>query len=581
MDHDVNLLLIVGLGIVLAFVFGYVAARLHMPPLIGYLVAGIAVGPHTPGFVGDAGLAAQLAEIGVILLMFGVGLHFSLADLKAVRWVAIPGAVGQIVVAAAIGAVAAMAWGWTFGAGLVFGLCLSVASTVVLLKALEERGIVESANGRIAVGWLIVEDLAMVLALVLVPAFAGALGGGAAGSGGAGIGAALLQAGITIVKVAVFLGLMLLIGPRVLPFVLRQVARLGSRELFTIAVLAVAMGIALLAYKGFGVSFALGAFCAGMVLSNSEYSHRAAEETLPLQDTFAVLFFVSVGMLFNPMVLVDHPLLVVATVLIVVLGKSLVALGIVLALGYPASTATMVAAALAQIGEFSFILAALGISLNLLPPTGRDLVLAGAILSILLNPLAFAAVEPTMRWLSSLPGRLAGRAQRQMKLARLERALEEQREEEEAKAPVRPSLTSEEVADTFPIFGRLSPADRTELAALFVPRRVSPGERVIRRGEQANEIFFITSGEVEVGLPDGRSVELAAGQFFGEMGVLSGGARTADVTALDVTDLLTLSRADLLMFLDQHPKLTAAIGDIADVRARQNRGPRGAAVAET
>ena len=570
MHHDVSLLLTIGMGIVLAFVFGFVAARLKMPPLIGYLVAGIAMGPFTPGYVGDTALAGQLAEVGVILLMFGVGLHFSLEDLKTVRWIAVPGAVGQIVVAALIGIVAATTWGWTFGQGLVFGLCLSVASTVVLLKALEERGMVQGVNGRIAVGWLIVEDLAMVLALVLIPAFAGALGGGSGEASS--LSTIVVQAGITIVKVAAFLALMLLIGPRILPPLLREVARLGSRELFTISVLAAALGIAFLAAKLFDVSFALGAFCAGMVLSKSEFSHKAAHDTLPLQDAFAVLFFVSVGMLFDPTVLVREPLAVVVTIIIVVLGKAAIALGIVLVLGYPAGTAAMVAASLAQVGEFSFILAALGISLNLLPTTGRDLVLAGAIFSILLNPLAFAAVGPVTRWLSSLPGRLAGRAQRQMRYARLERALEEERVEEEAKAPIRPSLTSDEVGGKFPIFGHLPPAARTELAALFVSRRASPGERVIRRGDVANEIFFIAAGEVEVALPGGRSVQLGPGEFFGEMGVLSGSARTADVTSIDFTELEALSRADLLFFLESHPELTTAIGDIADVRARQNRG---------
>ncbi|TDR93125.1 cation:proton antiporter [Enterovirga rhinocerotis] len=574
MHHDVNLLLTIGMGIVLAFVFGFVAARLRLPPLIGYLAAGIAMGPFTPGYVGDTALAGQLAEVGVILLMFGVGLHFSLDDLKAVRWIAVPGAVGQIVVAAAIGLGVAMAWGWTFGAGLVFGLSLSVASTVVLLKALEERGLLSGANGRIAVGWLIVEDLAMVLALVLVPAFAGALGGGTGPATTAS--GALLAAGLTIVKVGAFLAIMLVIGPRILPAILREVARLGSRELFTISVLAAAMGIAFLAAKLFDVSFALGAFCAGMVLSKSEFSHRAAEDTLPLQDAFAVLFFVSVGMLFDPSVLVNHPGAVIVTVLIVVVGKAAIALAIVLALGYPASTATMVSASLAQIGEFSFILAALGIGLNIMQPLGRDLILAGAILSILLNPLAFWAIKPITGWFSALPGRLAGRARRQMRLARLERVLEEQRQEIEEKSQlVRSSLTSDEVADKFPIFGRLPPAARTDLAALFVPRRASPGERVIRRGDPANEIFFIVAGEVEVSLPD-RSVQLGPGEFFGEIGVLSGGARTADVTSIDYTELQTLSRSDLLLFLDTHPELTAAIGDIADIRARQNRGPAGA-----
>ncbi|MDB5589840.1 cation:proton antiporter [Enterovirga sp.] len=575
MHHEAGLLVTIVLGLVMAFAFGFVAARLRMPPLVGYLVAGIALGGSTPGPVADAGLASQLAEVGVILLMFGVGLHFSLDDLKAVRWIAVPGAIAQIVAATAIGALVALLWGWSFGGGLVFGLALSVASTVVLLKALEERNALEGANGRVAVGWLIVEDLAMVLALVMIPAFAGLLGGKVAEpvSGGG----ALLAGLITIVKVGAFLLLMLIAGPRLMPPMLRQVARLGSRELFTLAVLAAALGIAYLAATMFGVSFALGAFCAGMVLSKSEFSHKAATESLPLQDAFAVLFFVSVGMLFDPSVLWRDPLAVLLTLLIIVVGKSLVAMVIVLLLGYPAPTAAMVAASLAQIGEFSFILAALGIALGLMPVEGRDLILAGAILSIMLNPLAFLAIGPVSGWVTALPARFAGRARRQAKFARLERALEQRRAEAEALAPHRVSLSSEEVGDRFPIFGRLPPEARAELTDLFVPRRASPGERIIRRGDAAHEIFFIASGEVEVSLPNG-SVRLKAGDFFGEMGVLSGNPRTADVTAIDYCEFEMLSRRDLLFFLDRHPELTAAISDVADRRTEMNQaGPLPAA----
>ena len=567
MHHETGLLVTIAMGLVLAFAFGFLVAKLRLPPLVGYLLAGIALGPFTPGIVADAHLAGQLAEIGVILLMFGVGLHFSLDDLRAVQGLAVPGAIGQIVVAAAIAAGAAAMWGWGLGGGLVFGLCLSVASTVVLLRALEERGAVAGPNGRIAVGWLIVEDLAMVLALVMIPALAGVLGPDAGSSSLVDVAISLL---VTIAKVAAFLLIMILVGPRILPPLLRQVARLGSRELFTLSVVAAALGIAFLASSLFGVSFALGAFCAGMVLSKSEFSHRAADETLPLQDTFAILFFVSVGMLFDPSILVREPLAVIVTLLIIVVGKAAIAFGIVVALGYPVSTGTLVAASLAQIGEFSFILASLGVSLSLMPVMGRDLILAGAILSIMVNPLAFLVAERLPQRLSALGGGFAGRARREARFSRLQRALEDRRIAAEAEVAPRVSLTSDEVADRFPIFGRLPTEARTELAGLFTPQQASPGERVIRRGDPADAIFFIVSGEVEVALPDG-SVPLKAGEFFGEMGVMSGNPRFADVTAIDYCAFQTLHRPDLLAFLARHPELTTAIGDIADDRAAMNR----------
>ncbi|MGV3534003.1 MAG: monovalent cation:proton antiporter-2 (CPA2) family protein, partial [Chthoniobacteraceae bacterium] len=371
MPHDITLITTITVGFVLAFVLGMVANRLRLPPLVGYLVAGVALGPFTPGYVADAQLAAQLAEIGVILLMFGVGLHFSLADLLAVRRIAIPGAVAQIGIATAMGIALAMGWGWSFGAGFVLGLSLSVASTVVLLKALEERNSVETPEGRIAIGWLIVEDLAMVLALVLLPAIAGALGGTVEAGGHGGPEHGLLATlAITLAKVTAFVATALLIGPRVMPWLLRSVARTGSRELFTLSVLALSLGIALGAAKLFGVSFALGAFFAGMVLNESDLSHKAAANSMPLQDAFAVLFFVSVGMLFDPNVIVDHPVMVAAVVALIIFGKSLVALGVVLALRFPLRTALTVSASLAQIGEFSFILAGLGVTYKLLPPHG-------------------------------------------------------------------------------------------------------------------------------------------------------------------------------------------------------------------
>ena len=386
MHHDTGLIALIAVGFGLAFVLGFAANRLRLPPLVGYLLAGVAVGPFTPGFVGDASLASQLAEIGVILLMFGVGLHFSLSDLLAVRRISLPGAVVQITAATVMGAVLARFWGWTWGQGIVFGLCLSVASTVVLLRALEQRGLVDSAEGRIAIGWLIVEDLAMVLALVLLPALAGSLGGTPAEGGGS-VAAAVA---ITLGKVIAFLAVMFVVGRRAVPWMLARVARTGSRELFTLSVLAVAMGVAVGAAVLFGVSFALGAFFAGVVISESDLSHQASADALPFQDAFAVLFFVSVGMLFDPSVLIEQPLQVLGAVLIILIGKSLAALGIVLAFRYPVRTALVVAASLAQIGEFSFILAGLGVTLNLLPPEGHSLVLAGALLSITANPLIFA-----------------------------------------------------------------------------------------------------------------------------------------------------------------------------------------------
>jgi CPA2 family monovalent cation:H+ antiporter-2 len=390
MPHDIPLITTIVGGFVLAFIFGTLAHRLHMPPLVGYLIAGIAAGPFTPGFIADSHLAQELAEIGVILLMFGVGLHFSLKDLLSVKSIAIPGALVQIAIATLLGMGLAWAIGWTTGEGLIFGLALSVASTVVLLTALQERRLVETRRGQIAVGWLIVEDIVMVLALVLIPALSGILGGkGEALSAGA----LLTTLAITLGKVAAFVAVMLVVGRRVIPWILERIADTGSRELFRLGVLAIALGFALGSAYVFGVSFALGAFFAGMILSESELSHRAAEESLPLRDAFAVLFFVSVGMLFDPSILIREPLLVLATVLIIVVGKSLAALGIVLAFGHPMGTALTIAASLAQIGEFSFILAALGSSLGLLHDTGRDLILGGAILSILINPLLFSALS--------------------------------------------------------------------------------------------------------------------------------------------------------------------------------------------
>ena len=397
MPHNVSLISTIAVGFGLALILGFLAVRIKVPPLVGYLLAGIVIGPATPGFVADVDLAGQLAEIGVMLLMLGVGLHFSVADLMAVRRIAIPGAVLQIAVATAMGLGVAVLWGWSLGAALVFGLCLSVASTVVLLRALEARGVLESVNGRIAVGWLVVEDLVMVLVLVLLPPLAGLLGGQSnAAPSEHGLWATL---GITFAKVAAFITLMLVVGKRVFPKILWLVAKTGSRELFTLCVVAAAVGVAYGSAKLFDVSFALGAFFAGMMMRESEFSHRAADESLPLRDAFSVLFFVSVGMLFDPRVLVDEPLRVLVVVAIIMVGKTLAAVALVLAFRYPMNSALTVGASLAQIGEFSFILAGLGMAVGLLPVEGHSLILAGALISIALNSALFAAIEPVQAWL--------------------------------------------------------------------------------------------------------------------------------------------------------------------------------------
>ncbi|MRX06875.1 Kef family K(+) transporter [Pseudoduganella sp. FT25W] len=411
MPHNIGLITTIAAALGAGLLFGYLATRLKLPALVGYLAAGIIIGPATPGFVADTALAGQLAEIGVMLMMFGVGLHFSLEDLWDVRKVALPGAILQIAVATALGMGLAHFWGWTIGGGLVFGLALSVASTVVLLRALEERGILDTFNGRIAVGWLVVEDLVTVLVLVLLPALAGSLGGEAVDGHGAGDGGLWTTLAITLGQVGAFIVLMLVVGRKLFPWILWQVARTGSRELFTLCVIAAAVGIAYASTHYFGVSFALGSFFAGMVLRESALAHRAAEESLPLRDAFAVLFFVSVGMLFEPSILVEQPLKLLAVVAIIVVGKSVAAFLLVLLLRYPAKTALMVSASLAQIGEFSFILAALGLSLKLMPVEGQSLILAGAIISIAVNPVVFRLTKPLERWLGRNPG-LAARFDR-------------------------------------------------------------------------------------------------------------------------------------------------------------------------
>ncbi len=376
----------------LALVLGLLAQWARLPALVGYLLAGVLIGPYTPGFVGDVHLAQQLSEVGVMLLMFGVGLHFSVGDLMSVKGIALPGALVQMVAATAMGAgLAHFWWGWDLGASLIFGLALSVASTVVLLRALESRELLHTGNGRIAVGWLVVEDLAMVLALVLIPV----LGGQGEGAGGSSLAVTIVT---TLLAVAAFVAVMLIAGRRLLPWLLWQVNRTGSRELFTLATVAAAVGLAVGAAALFGVSVALGAFFAGLVLRESAFSERAAHESLPLRDAFAVLFFVAVGMLFDPKVLIEQPLAVLATVAVILVGKTFAAGVLVLLLKYPLSTALTVAVSLAQIGEFSFILLGLGQSLHLVPAQATSLVVAGAIVSIAVNPLLFAGVEPLRHW---------------------------------------------------------------------------------------------------------------------------------------------------------------------------------------
>jgi len=396
MSHETGLIATMSVALGLAFLGGLVAVRLHLPAIVGYLLAGVVVGPFTPGFVADAELAPQLAEIGVILLMFGGGAHFSIRDLISVRIVAIPGALVQIAVATALATLVALWWGWTIEAGLVLGLAISVASTVVLLRALMERDLLTSQHGRVAIGWLVVEDLVIVLTLILLPALAAAPGGEDRSLTGL-----ALAAGIAAGKVALLCGAMLLVGTRIVPWLLEYSAQTGSRELFTLAVLAVALGVAFCSAVIFGVSLALGAFLAGVVVGESDVGRRAADDAMPLRDAFAVLFFVSVGMLFDPWLLVRQPVQVLTILAIVVIAKPLTAFLLVRALGYPVRTGLIVGVGLAQVGELSFILGEAGRHLGLLPDEGYSLILVGALLSITLNPLLFGALDRLERWLPS------------------------------------------------------------------------------------------------------------------------------------------------------------------------------------
>ncbi|MHC2259560.1 cation:proton antiporter domain-containing protein [Sinorhizobium meliloti] len=488
--------LVAGLG--LAFILGTLANRLRLSPLVGYLLAGVLIGPFTPGFVADQALARQLAELGVILLMFGIGLHFSLHDLLSVRTIAVPGAFGQMALVTSLGFIVTQAIGWPIGAGLVFGLALSVASTVVVLRALQEKRQLETDGGRIAVGWLVVEDVAMILALVLLPAFAGVLGG--SGNRAEPENSEMLTffephtisgaLGLTLAKLTAFFALMAIVGRRVIPAILHYVAHTGSRELFRLAVLAIALGVAFGAAELFGVSFALGAFFAGMILAESQLSQRAAQETLPLRDAFAVLFFVSVGMLFNPMILVEQPLLVAATFLIIVIGNAAAASAIAVMFGYSLPIAVTLGLSLAQIGEFSFILAGLGVELNLLPETGRDLVLAGAILSILINPLLFAGLDRLMP-------RLENRAP--------------VRTEEEGRIDITPKLTTTSLTDHAILvgYGRVGRLVAETLQNAGQPYLIVEERQVVADQLRAGGVDVISGNAAQPGLLEAANVNSA------------------------------------------------------------------------
>ncbi|MGE0284234.1 MAG: cation:proton antiporter [Rhizobiaceae bacterium] len=554
----------------MASIFGYLADRLRLPALVGYLIAGVFVGPFTPGFVADTSMAGQLAEIGVILLMFGVGLHFSLPDLMAVRGIAVPGAIGRIILATLLGVALCSLWGWSVGQGIVFGLCISVASTVVTLKALEERNLLETPMGRVSIGWLVVEDLAMVLVLVLLPALAEVLGGtsGDAAHGGAANTSIAWALTLTLLQVGAFVAIAALVGPRVVPWVLIKVARTGSRELFTLAVLALALGIAFGSALAFGVSFALGAFFAGVVMAESQLAHRAAENSLPLQDAFSVLFFVSIGMLFDPSILVEEPGKVLAVLAVIIIGKALLSFVLVVALRYPLRIALGVAASLAQIGEFSFILAGLGATYGLMTQEGRDLILAGAILSIMLNPIAFQAMAALERWMEKRwpqTMRDYGAARQAALAGELDRirTLSRQREQEQEQ-----KIT--EFVETFPLFSAVDNDAHEEILLLFGPRTVSPGERVVRTGDRGDAMYFIVSGTVEVQVKGRKVALLDAGAYFGEMALLTGERRTADVTAVDYCQLLVLTRRDFNVFMSHHPELRVAFNEMAESRRAQN-----------
>ena len=472
-------------GLVLAFGFGAIAHRLKVSPLVGYLLAGVVIGPFTPGFVADQRIANDLADIGVILLMFGVGLQFSINELLSVRAIAVPGALVQITVATTLGATLAVLLGWPLGTGIVFGVALSVASTVVVLRNLQERRLLDTERGHIAVGWLVVEDLAMVLVLVLLPALADLAKGGTVAPS-----AIALSLGITLGKFLAFAVLMWLVGRRVIPWLLHYVAHTGSRELFRLAVLAIALGVAYGAATLFDVSFALGAFFAGMILSESTLSQRAAQETLPLRDAFAVLFFVSVGMLFNPSIIVSHPLLLLATLFIITIGKSAVAYGVMRLFRYPKSSALMIAASRAQIGEFSFILAGLGVALGVLPSAGRDLILAGALISILLTPFLFAGAD----WIYA--------HHEPPKKAPAEPAAPEPQSQPEGETPTREPVHATRLTDHVVLvgYGRVGSVVGAALKAANVPLFVTESDEdiVAALRREGTEVIFGNAADPEL-----------------------------------------------------------------------------------
>jgi CPA2 family monovalent cation:H+ antiporter-2 len=564
-EHQTPLIATIAAGLMLAFIFGLIAQRLRIQPLVGYLLAGVMVGPYTPGFTADPALAAELAEIGVILLMFGVGLHFSLKDLLSVARIAVPGAVGQIAVATLMGAGLSWALGWGLQAGFVFGLTLSVASTVVLIRALQDRHILDSTRGRIAVGWLVVEDLAMVLALVLLPAVAVVTAGEDVPAT-----RILFSLLVTLAKVSIFVAVMLIVGRRVIPWLMHHTAHTGSRELFRLAVYAIALGVAYGAAKLFGVSFALGAFFAGMVLGESDLSQQAAEEAIPLRDAFAVLFFVSVGMLLNPAVFIDAPFAMLATVAIIIVGKSAAAYLIVRAFRYPKTTALTVSASLAQIGEFSFILIGLGIDLKMVPKEARDLVLAGAIISIMLNPLVFAVLE---KWERDKKGASATSASPEPPTAA------DEAEAEAESTPIMTSLTGHDVVIGYGRVGSLVGAglvrDGAKVLVIEAGETASTKARndgaEISRGNAANPAVLAAAN-----LAGARRLYVTIPEPF-EAGQVIQQARLANPTI----DILARAHTDAAVeHLDRLGANLVVLGE-TEIAHRMLERPRGDVVEKT
>jgi len=570
--HDVPLIATIAVSLGLAVIFGLLAHKIRLSPLIGYIVTGMVMGLFASSGTTDTGLARQLAEIGIMMMMFGTGLHFSVSDLMAVGRLAIPGAIAQITLVTAVVAVVAHFWGWPLGASLVFGLSLSAASTVVLHRALEDRSTLSTTNGRVAVGWLIVEDMVMVLVLVLLPSLAGVLGGttGDDSAHATGDQHLLVTLAITLLKISCFVAISLLFGPKLLPWLLREVARTGSRELFTLTVLSMALGIAYAAALLFDVSFALGAFFAGVVLNESELSHKAAANSLQLQDAFGVLFFVSVGMLFDPTSLIREPLMVIAAVGLVVVGKSIIALCVVLLLRFPASTAFSVGASLAQIGEFSLILGGLGLSYGLLDNAGFNLILAAALISILVNPLLFFGADKLTAWVTGNPTLNAYVESRQLaRLHRIQSELDAAHERAQARAAAHKTFTPEELAVKFPLFANMTPEQREVLVLHFQSHSAAPGERIIKTGDVADAMYLISKGEVEVAIDGRHLVNRGPGEFFGEMGLLSRGRRTADVIALDYCSFAKLSGPDFHRFLKRYPDIRAQVAKLVAERTKE------------